>query len=208
LQDIKTGEAVKNHHNQEFYNAASDVINSPIFIDDTGALNINSLKSRARKIKRKHPDLSFIGVDYLQLVRARADSREREIAEVSGALKELAKELDIPVIALSQLNRSLENRQDKRPRTSDLRESGAIEQDADIIAFLYRHEVYYPETEEDDICQFIVGKFRTGTLGVDYLNCQLHFQRFKQSNYLPSSNMSYTGNQTFGSNKTSIYDNE
>jgi len=137
----------------------------PIFIDDTPSLHINELRSRARIMKRKH-DIKFFIIDYLQLMRGDGSSREQEISRISSGLKAMAKELNVPVMALSQLNRSLEARSDKRPMLSDLRESGAIEQDADVVMFIYRDEVYNRNTSQEGIAELIVGKQRNGPTGV------------------------------------------
>ena len=140
---------------------------SKIFLDDTPALPIMELRSKARQLKAEH-DIGIIFVDYLQLMKApgrNIGSREQEIAEISRNLKGIAKELNIPVIALAQLNRGVEQRAEKRPMNSDLRESGSIEQDADIISFLYRDEVYNPESEDKGLGEVILGKHRNGSLG-------------------------------------------
>ena len=151
-----------------------------LFIDDSSGLTPTELRSRARRVYRENNGLSLIMVDYLQLMRAPAFSENRtlEIAEISRSLKALAKELEVPVIALSQLNRTLENRQDKRPVNSDLRESGSIEQDADLIMFIYRDEVYNRESEEKGIAEIIIGKQRNGPIGRVKLAFQGHFSRF------------------------------
>ena len=147
--------------------AASKIAQAPIFIDDTPAISVLEMRAKSRRLHRESP-LSLIVVDYLQLMRGssrNAERREQEISEISGSLKALAKELYIPVIALSQLNRGVEARQDKRPMMSDLRESGAIEQDADIISFVYRDEVYHPETQDKGVSELIIGKHRNGSVG-------------------------------------------
>ena len=143
---------------------------APIFIDETAALNSLELRTRARRIHRQCGKLGLVMVDYLQLMSApsssQGENRATEISEISRSLKALAKELSAPVVALSQLNRALETRNDKRPMMSDLRESGAIEQDADVILFIYRDEVYYPEKPESKgTAELIIGKQRNGPIG-------------------------------------------
>ncbi|MBJ6802510.1 replicative DNA helicase [Geomonas propionica] len=155
--------------------------NSKIFIDDTPSITVMELRSKARRLKAEH-DIGIIVIDYLQLMRggANSESRQQEISEISRSLKALAKELSIPVVALSQLNRSLEQRTDKRPMMSDLRESGAIEQDADIIMFVYRGEVY--EKENEDLkgkAEVIIGKHRSGPIGTVDLAFRGEFTRFE-----------------------------
>lgn len=156
------------------------IANAPIFIDDTPALTPNELRSRARRVAREQKGLRLIVVDYLQLMRVGDDSENRtaEISEISRSLKALAKELNVPVIALSQLNRSLEQRADKRPLMSDLRESGAIEQDADLIVFIYRDEVYHPNSDDKNIAEIILAKHRNGPIGKIKLNFSGHYVRF------------------------------
>lgn len=162
--------------------AAIKKLNSlPLFIDDTAALTPQELRSRARKVYREQGDLALIMIDYLQLmqVKGKSEGRTQEISEISRSLKALAKEFNCPVIALSQLNRSLEQRPNKRPVMSDLRESGAIEQDADIIQFLYRDEVYNEDSPEKGIAEVITGKHRNGEIGTDRLAFLGRFTRFE-----------------------------
>lgn len=151
-----------------------------IFIDDSSGLTPTEVRSRARRVYKENGGLSLIMVDYLQLMRAPAfsDNRTLEIAEISRSLKALAKELQVPVVALSQLNRSLEQRADKRPVNSDLRESGSIEQDADLIMFIYRDEVYNDNSELKGIAEIIIGKQRNGPIGKVRLTFQGQFSRF------------------------------
>jgi len=141
---------------------------APLFIDDTAALSPAELRARARRLVKEHGPLGLIVIDYLQLMKVpgfKAENRTAEISEISRSLKSLAKELKVPVIALSQLNRSLEQRQDKRPVMSDLRESGAIEQDADLICFIYRDEVYNEESPDKGTAEIIIAKQRNGPIG-------------------------------------------
>jgi replicative DNA helicase len=152
---------------------------SKIFIDDTPALSPSEIRARARRLKREH-DIGLIVIDYLQLMQV-PDTRENratEIAEISRSLKALAKELNVPVIALSQLNRALEQRPNKRPVMADLRESGSIEQDADLIIFIYRDEVYNKETAEKGKAEIIIGKHRNGETGTVFLSFQGQWLRF------------------------------
>jgi replicative DNA helicase len=160
--------------------AANTLTNMPLSIDDTGGISLVELRSRLRRHKKEF-GLGLVIIDYLQLMGTtskRSDSREREVAELSGGLKALAKELDVPVIVLSQLNRSADTRTDHRPKTSDLRESGAIEQDADLILFVYRDEYYNPNSEDAGKAEIIVAKNRHGSLDEIKLACQLNFVSF------------------------------
>ena len=146
--------------------AASKLIEAAIFIDDSPSMGVLELRARARRLKKEH-GLGIILVDYLQLMKGRTniERREQEISEISRSLKSLAKELNIPVVAISQLNRMVEQRDNKRPRLADLRESGAIEQDADVILFIYRDEVYNQNSENKGIAEIIIGKQRNGPTG-------------------------------------------
>jgi replicative DNA helicase len=153
----------------------------PIYIDDTSGLSILDMKARCRRLMKKC-DLCLIILDYLQLVQGRrsAESRQLEISEISRSLKGLAKDFNVPVLALSQLNRKVEDRPNKRPQLSDLRESGAIEQDADVIAFIYRDELYHPQTEENrNMAEIIVAKQRNGPTGFFKLTFQKEITRFR-----------------------------
>jgi len=149
--------------------AAGSLSEAPLFIDDTAAITVLEMKAKARRLKAEH-GLGLVIIDYLQLMRSgsRKDSREQEISEISRSLKALAKELNVPVIALSQLNRQVEVRTNRRPQMADLRESGAIEQDADVIAFIYRDEVYNKaeDNPEKGIAEVIIAKQRNGPIGM------------------------------------------
>jgi replicative DNA helicase len=153
--------------------AAGMLSEAPIFIDDTPALSLLEMRAKSRRLMADHK-LGLVIVDYLQLMRGRGlyhrgrtsmETREQEISEITRSLKALAKELHVPVVALSQLNRKVEDRQDKRPQLADLRESGAIEQDADLIAFIYREEVYEKTEGNKGIAEIIIGKQRNGPVG-------------------------------------------
>ena len=169
-------------------NGAGLLSEAPIFIDDTPSISVLELRAKARRLKAEH-DLGLVVVDYLQLMQGRnAESRQQEISEISRSLKALAKELHVPVVALSQLNRSLESRTDKRPMMADLRESGAIEQDADVIMFIYRDAVYCEACKRrDNSCdkghdkdaEVIIGKQRNGPIGSVHLTFRGEFTRFE-----------------------------
>ena len=157
----------------------------PLLIDDSPGLSPMEMRSRARRVAREKGDLGMIVVDYLQLMQVKGTSENRvgEISEISRSLKQLAREFECPVIALSQLNRSLEQRPNKRPVMSDLRESGAIEQDADVIAFIYRDEVYNEDSPDKGVAEVIIGKHRNGPIGTVRLSFVGRFTRFE--NYAP-----------------------
>ncbi len=162
--------------------AAGRLADTPIYIDDTPALSVLELRAKARRLKRDPATkLGLIVVDYLQLMRGSdgKDNREQEISEISRSLKALAKELSVPVVALSQLNRQVENRNPPKPRLADLRESGAIEQDADVIAFIYREEVYVEDTDKRGLAEIIVAKQRNGPIGSVELTFLHEFTRFE-----------------------------
>jgi replicative DNA helicase len=154
---------------------------APIHIDETGAINASDLRARARRLHRQHGPLGLIVIDYLQLMTSIKDNENRatEISEISRSIKALAKELQVPVIALSQLSRKVEERNDKRPLMSDLRESGAIEQDADIILMMYREEYYKPDTTEKGIAEVLIGKHRNGPTGVVKLTFLGEYTKFE-----------------------------
>ncbi len=193
--------------------AISLLSNAEIYIDDTPALMITELRARARRIDKdirekqrrkaieqgvENPEskvtgLGLIVIDYLQLMRGsqNTDNRVNEISEISRGLKALAKELNIPVIALSQLNRSLEQRPDKRPKMSDLRESGAIEQDADLIIFIYRDEVYHPDTDDKGTAEIIIAKHRNGSIGTIRLTFIGEYTRFENFASLQPEDVHY-----------------
>jgi replicative DNA helicase len=166
-QDLRTG-YIKDRDWPKLTKAAGDLSDARIYIDDSPAISALEMRAKSRRLKTEH-NIGLVVVDYLQLMQGRrsAERREQEISEISRALKAMAKELDVPVIALSQLNRSLENRPDKRPKLSDLRESGAIEQDADVICFIYRDEIYNQaeDNPKRGIAEVIIGKQRNGPTG-------------------------------------------
>ena len=167
-QKIRTGR-LTNDDWERLSGALGKLNDAPIHIDETPAMNALEVRARARRLARQYGGkLGVIVVDYLQLMEAVSDGENRatEISEISRSMKALAKELKVPVVALSQLNRSLEQRPNKRPVMSDLRESGAIEQDADLILFIYRDEVYNEDTQEKGVAEIIIGKQRNGPIGV------------------------------------------
>ncbi len=180
-QHLRTGD-IQEEEWPRVTSAITILSDAKIFIDDTPALSPAELRARARRLKREH-DLGLIVIDYLQLMQVpgNKENRATEISEISRGLKALAKELNIPVIALSQLNRSLEQRTDKRPVMSDLRESGAIEQDADVILFIYRDEVYDKDSPKKGTAEIIIGKQRNGPIGVVNLTFLGQYTKFENA---------------------------
>lgn len=167
-QRLRTGKLLENDW-PKLTRATGMLSDAPIFIDDSAGLTVLEMRAKARRLKSEH-NLGLIVVDYLQLMQGKhnAENRAQEISDISRSLKAMAKELDVPVLALSQLNRSLENRTDKRPQLADLRESGAIEQDADVIMFIYRDEVYNRSEDNPNrgLAEIIIGKQRNGPTGM------------------------------------------
>jgi len=151
-----------------------------IFIDDSPVVTVNEIRARCRKLKKEKGSLGMILIDYLQLIAGSGNSenRQQEISQISRTLKQIARELDVPVIALSQLSRGVEQRQDKRPMMSDLRESGSIEQDADIVAFLYRDDYYNKESEKKNIIEVNIAKHRNGPVGLVELAFLKNYSKF------------------------------
>jgi replicative DNA helicase len=144
--------------------ACDKLAKAPIYVDDTGSINMMEVRSKARRLKARHPDLGLIIVDYLQLMSSSttAENRVQEVSQISRSLKVLARDLDVPILALSQLSRAVEQRTDKRPVLSDLRESGSLEQDADLVAFIYRDDYYNDESDQQGLAEVILSKHRNG----------------------------------------------
>ncbi len=185
---LRTGH-LNDHDWPKLVRATGMLAQAPIFIDDTPAISVLEMRAKTRRLKSEH-NIGLVVVDYLQLMRGgpNTNSREQEISEISRSLKAMAKELHLPVIALSQLNRSLESRTDKRPMLSDLRESGAIEQDADVICFIYRDEVYNksPDNPRRGVAEVIIGKQRngaTGTVDLAFINTITTFENLARQEY-------------------------
>ncbi|XHW02914.1 replicative DNA helicase [Streptococcus dysgalactiae subsp. equisimilis] len=178
---IRTGQLTVEEWQRLIY-AQGELAEAPIFIDDTAGVKITDIRSRARRLSQETDGLGLIVIDYLQLIQgSRSDNRQQEVSEISRQLKILAKELKVPVIALSQLSRSVEQRQDKRPIMSDLRESGSIEQDADIVAFLYRDDYYTDKSDdqpESNLTELIIKKNRHGSLGTVNLYFHKEYTKF------------------------------
>ncbi|MFA5659757.1 MAG: replicative DNA helicase, partial [Oscillospiraceae bacterium] len=166
--------------------AAGKLSAAPVFIDDTPAISVLELRTKARRLKAAH-DINLVIVDYLQLMRGtsqRSDNRQQEISDISRSLKALAREIEVPIIAISQLSRAVESRQDHRPQLSDLRESGAIEQDADLVVLLMREEYYAPTEENKGIAELIIAKQRngpTGNIKVTFIKEYMKFENLSRS---------------------------
>jgi replicative DNA helicase len=196
-QRLRTGR-LQNDDWDKLARGLSKLEKAPVFIDETPALSINTLRASARRQARVCGEFGMIIVDYLQLMSAggngrNSENRATEISEISRGLKALAKELNCPVVALSQLNRSLEQRPNKRPIMSDLRESGAIEQDADVILFIYRDEVYDPETQDKGTAEIIIGKQRNGPTGTVRMTFRKELTRFENFAFVPQSAPDFSG---------------
>ncbi|AQQ54915.1 replicative DNA helicase [Planococcus lenghuensis] len=178
-QILRTG-ALQNEDWRKLTMAMGSLSNSGIFIDDTPGVRINEIRAKCRRLKQEH-GLGMILIDYLQLIQGNGrpgENRQQEVSEISRSLKGLARELQVPVIALSQLSRGVEQRQDKRPMMSDLRESGSIEQDADIVSFLYREDYYDKETEDQNMIEIIIAKQRNGPVGTVKLAFVKEYNKF------------------------------
>jgi replicative DNA helicase len=161
--------------------ACDKLAKAPIYVDDTGSITMMEIRSKLRRLKSQQPSLGLVIVDYLQLMTSgtTVENRVQEVSQISRALKVLARDLDVPIMALSQLSRAVEQRHDKRPILSDLRESGSIEQDADLVCFVYRDEYYNPEeTESAGIAEVILAKHRNGPTGLEKLAFQKRYARF------------------------------
>ena len=180
-QDVRSGK-LDNKQVTQVVEQSKRLRELPLYIDDSSLLSPMELRARARRINRQEPNgLSLIVVDYLQLMQipGSLENRVNQISEISRSLKSLAKELNVPVMALSQLNRAVEQRTDKRPMMADLRDSGAIEQDADVILFIYRDEVYNEDTDQGNKAEIIIGKQRNGPIGKTYLTFLKQYARFE-----------------------------
>ena len=175
---MRTGN-LKGEDWEKINNMAAKLAGVPIYIDDTPSISIRELRAKARRLQAEH-GLGLVVIDYLQLMQAgkKTDNRQQEIAEISRSLKSLAKEMKVPVLALAQLSRSVEQRQDKKPLLSDLRESGSLEQDADMVMFIYRDEYYNPDSEKKGIAEIIVAKQRNGPTGIVELGFLKEYTRF------------------------------
>lgn len=178
-QKLRNGSDLSSEDWRSLMDSTIAISKTKLFLDDRGGLTITELRSKCRKLKVEH-DIQMVIIDYLQLMSggSRTESRQQEISEISRALKTLAKELEIPIIALSQLSRAVESRPDKRPMLSDLRESGAIEQDADMVMFLYRDDYYNKDSKEPGVAEVIIGKQRSGPTGTVKLSWLGQYTKF------------------------------
>ena len=186
-QRVKTGN-MQSKDWEKLANAMNAFAQAPIYIDDTSGCTITDIRAKCRRLKMEEKNLGLVLIDYLQLMESSSrEDRMQQISAISRGLKILARELDVPVIALSQLSRAVESRTDKRPMLSDLRESGAIEQDADIVMFIYRDEYYKKAEEEDEVTkasskgesEIIIAKHRNGSIGTIKLLFQGNITKFK-----------------------------
>ena len=178
-QKIRTGD-LSDQEWGDIIESAGMIGESRLILDDTPAITVSEMRTRCRKYKMEF-GLELVMVDYLQLMSGggrRSDSRQQEISDISRSLKSLARELQVPIIALSQLSRAVEGRPNKRPMLSDLRESGAIEQDADVVMFIYRDEYYNPDSEKKGVAEIIIAKQRNGPIGTVELGWQPQLTRF------------------------------
>jgi replicative DNA helicase len=160
--------------------ACDKLAKAPIFVDDTGSITMMELRSKARRLKSREPELGLIIVDYLQLMTSgvSAENRVQEVSQISRNLKVLARDLDVPILAMSQLSRAVEQRHDKRPILSDLRESGSIEQDSDVVMFVYRDEYYNEESDQQGLAEVIVAKHRNGPTDAIKLSFLKRYAKF------------------------------
>jgi replicative DNA helicase len=161
--------------------ACDKLAKAPLYVDDTGSISMMEIRSKARRLKTKEPNLGLVIVDYLQLMTSGStvENRVQEVSQISRSLKVLARDLDVPILAMSQLSRAVEQRHDKRPILSDLRESGSIEQDADVVMFVYRDEYYNPEeTDQQGLAEIIVAKHRNGPTGAEKLSFLKRYAKF------------------------------
>lgn len=190
---VNTGKLRNGEINSDDWEKIGEVVNrvavAPMYIDDTASVTVSQIRAKCRRLKQTK-NLALIIIDYLQLMQSsgRPENRQQEISEISRSLKILSKELDVPVIALSQLSRASESRGDKRPMLSDLRESGAIEQDADMVMFLYRDDYYNKDSEEKNIAECIVAKHRNGETGMFKLGWKGEYTKFSNLEYIAKEN--------------------
>ncbi len=178
-QRLRTGKLAQDDWSR--LTAASDkLMKAPIYVDDTGSVTMMEIRSKARRLKSQHPNLGLIVVDYLQLMTSgqSVENRVQEVSQISRQLKLLARDLDVPILAMSQLSRAVEQRHDKRPILSDLRDSGSIEQDADLVLFVYRDEYYNEETDQQGLAEIILSKHRNGPTGIEKLSFLKRYAKF------------------------------